>query len=515
MNKNFKGFAVVSLAAILTFGMVLSGCGNAETGGKVATEEPTTNLYIKDFDGDFSFRIFADRPPTPKENYLLDYKEAGFTHYNMTEDDYRLTNADGKFGTNSDNKAGTEDDEVFNEEYAADDGVINPKYSAAIELCEKLGLKVLIRNYYTDQDYFANDDDSVRYFEPPWNTAYRIPIRNITTELTDMAAVDGYYMGDEPSYAKIDDLARLVDWYNQNGGNTFFHLNLLQSYGSFLFNGHTYREYIDRYCEVILNKIKGPKSLGTDYYPLEKTVTGKAYIKEGFLFDYITIADKVKELNSALKDENDKTLTNFCIQAYKAKDKRTLSSLADITFQTNVAMAFGAKSLQYYMYRATSKDNGIVEQASQGKTDLWYWVKDANAFAQKLAPVVLTFDYNGAKVYSGSQMADETTKKAFENIKDMQAEKFEFISEVNARLDTVITEMKDKDGNFGYYAVNYSEPSLNQTDYVNVTFSKKVNKAIVYINGERTVAEVKDGVMQIVLGAGQGAFVYPVYEKEA
>ena len=49
---------------------------------------------------------------------------------------------------------------------------------------------------------------------------------------------------------------------------------------------------------------------------------------------------------------------------------------------------------------------------------------------------------------------------------------------------------------------------------VNVYFDKQVNKAVIYINGERTVVNVKENAMQLKLGPGEAAFVYPVYDAE-
>lgn len=494
MRNFIKKAVLLVIAAIIGTSGMLFGCGNGDNGGS-PTALPETNLAVLAFDGDEQFTILADRPPTPNEEYLRDYKAAGFTHYNLTEDDYRFTNADGVLGTE-------------------DDGTINPQYLNAISLCDELGLKVVIRNYYKDADYFCNDDDGIRELErPSQGVTYRIPKRNITNELTSLNAVDGYYMGDEPTWLEIGKLSDLVTWYNQYGGNTLWHFNLLQSYGSFLFDDeqgvvHSFQEYVDYYCEEVLSKVNGPKTLGTDYYPLVTDRNGNAYIMEGILYDYFVIAEKVKEMRS---DGHD-VLTNFCIQAYAASDKRTLTSTADITFQTNLAMAFGTKSLQYYLYRGTDGDDGIVNQATHGKTALYDYVKEANEQAQNVAGAILNFDWVGTKVYKGQQLSDLHNAEGFNLIADKTMSNFALIGNVSSRLDTLISELQDKDGNKGYMVVNYSEPSFGQTDYVNISFSKKINKAVIYIDGVRSVVDVADSKLQLKLGAGSGAFVYPVYE---
>lgn len=535
MKKLFKRMLFVALSAVLALSALMTGTGCA----------PDTNVDIPDFSASRSFRILADRPCTPTEENLTVYKEAGFTHYNMTEDDYRITNADGKFGYGGAKTAikfKTDEDGnvlydekgnpfyvddnggevLWNEADGADDGVLNPSYAQVFDTCEKVGLKAVLRNYYACAKYFKNDTEETRARDITLpNVTYRVPIRDLGESLSSLPALDGYYMGDEPSWNFIDTLAPIVDWYNQyaygkgkNGDVSWFHINLLQTYGNYLFAGHTYEEYVDKYCEVILSKVKGNKSLGTDYYPLEYDAkTGDYYIKNGILTDYFTIANKVKEMNASLSDEN-KVLTNFCIQTFHEKNTkwREISSLADVTFQTNLAMAFGAKSLQYYCYRATQsgKAAGIVDLVTQQPTYLYDFVKEANRQAQKFANVILSFDYVSAKTYKGVQLSSAITAEGFDKVASKEAESFTLIENARARLDTVISEMQDKNQNKGYMVVNFSEPSLGQTDHVSITFKKGITKAVVYIEGESQTTDVVDGKINLKLPAGGAAFVYPV-----
>ena len=492
MKALLKRVALLTLAASLSLSTV--ACSTQTSNNN---PEPTTNLSLKTFSEDLSFKTWADRPPTPSAELIDLWKEAGLTHFNMTEDDYVLTNADGKFGTE-------------------DDGVLNPKYLNALDLCEQAGLEVLIRNYRTDPDYFYNDDDGQRFAEPPWNYEYYIPVRHLTNELTSHNAVAGYYMGDEPSYQKVGTFDKLVEWYNQNGGNTLWHMNLLQSYAPSSMmrdannNLKTYAEYVRYYCDQVLEKVNGPKTLGTDYYPL--VLNGEEpIIKNGILSDYVILAENVNRMNKTLTEGN-KVALNLCIQVYNSSSTRDISSLADITFQTNLAAAFGTKSLQYYLFRATSGDGGMIDMVTQKPTPMYGWVKEANIQMQVLADVILNFDYVGVKTFVGA-VSDENNVKGFGYIQDQALEQFKLINNVSCRLDTVVSEMADKDGNVGYMVVNFSEPSKALTDFVKVYFSKKVNKAIVVQDGVKTVVDVNDDMMQLTLGAGSGAFVYPVYEK--
>ena len=500
MKQFFKKLMLFSITVVLSLG-AFAGCSKEETPTVKELSVPTTNLALPVFTADKSFVIFADVPVSPTVENLEVYKAAGFTHYNMTEDTHKFTNVDGVFG----NK---------------DDGVINPDYLAGLEACEQVGIKFLIRNYYGDSDYFQNDDDSQRIGEAPWYNKYTMPKRDVTTELTSLPAHGGYYMGDEPSWKRISTFDKLITWYNNYGGESLWHLNLLQSYGAAYFkdeqgNNHSYEEYVDHYCDVVLSKVNGPKTLGTDYYPLLQSVLGRDnYIKEGLLNDYFVIANKTKEMNAT---GNHDVRTNFCIQSYEDPDAtadqvRELTSQADITFQTNLAMAFGTKSFQYYTYCTyAGKQPGIVDTSYKpGK--MYPWVQNANAYAQFMAEAILNMSWNGAKVYQGQQIKNPTNAEAFKSVAKYEMKNFALIKGIVARLDTVVSEFEDVNGNKAYMFVNYSEPSKGLEGDIFVNFSHKVNKAVIYQNGVKTVVDVQNNKLKLTLEAGGGAFVYPVYE---
>lgn len=498
MKKILKKIIALSLALISAL-CLFSGC--EQNGEEVQLKAPTTNLSLPTFDQEKSFLITGDVPAKPIREYLLTYKDAGFTHYNLTEDWVYMTNKDQKYGTE-------------------DDAVLSQNYLDAIALCQELGLNVYIRNQYGDEDFFVNDDDSTRQAAYPWNYTYRIPVRNVTNELTQLG-VDGYYMGDEPSWKEVLKYEKLVEWYNNYGGNTLWHMNLLQSYGAFLFedeegNMYNYEQYVDHFCDKVLSKVNGPKTLGTDYYGLlSGGLSGDNYVSDGMISDYFVIARKAKEM----KAEGHDIITNFCIQSYERTTEeagyvRFLTSQADITFQTNLALAFGAESFQYYTYRSYGSEPGIVDGSNHEPGKMYPWVKNANAYAQAMAEAILTFDWNGTKVYKGMQggsTTDKHTAQAFEKVEGYVLDKFQHVAGITARLDTLVSEFKDEGGNVGYMVVNYSEPSKGLTGDVIINFAKKTNKAIIYQNGNKSVVDVKDNKLKITLEAGGGAFVYPAY----
>ena len=411
LRKLSLTFLVVALSAT---SLLAGGCAKVNS-----------NKTVPEFTSNYQFKIFADRPPTPNNEHLTVYQDAGFTHYVMTEDDYAFTN---------------------------DQGQITDKYATALNICDDLGLKVIIRNYRDDPDYFVNEvgrNKTNKDYLGNYITYY-LPKRNITTQLSEFAAVDGYYMADEPMYSKISGLTKLADWYNAYGGNTYFHINLTGSVlGSGLMERHSYTEYVGHYADTVLAKVKGPKSLSVDFYPLMEGDNGDRYLQKEILSDYMVIANKVKSMNQTLTG-NDKVLANYCIQTFYSKTDwgwRDLVGESDVTFQTYLAAAFGGKSFEYYMYRGMNEDTAIVEAISQKPRAMYYWVQSANKEMQALAPVILPFEWNGVKGFKGSQVSDKTNQEAFDLIKEQQLKDFTFISDVYCRLDTLVSEHMDNKGN--------------------------------------------------------------------
>ena len=60
--------------------------------------------------------------------------------------------------------------------------------------------------------------------------------------------------------------------------------------------------------------------------------------------------------------------------------------------------------------------------------------------------------------------------------------------------------------------VNYSEPSLQLSGKAIVNVSSFINKAVVYVDCEKSVIDVKDNKLVLDLSAGGSVFLYPYYE---
>ena len=411
------------------------------------------------------FIIFADVPPKPTEDRLIKYKEAGFTYYNLTEDYVVRDN---------------------------EKGGITDEYYKAIEDAHKLGLKTILRTMRSNSpDYYDTVGDEF------------------------VGKADGYYMCDEPSFTYVSwygsgplpKLKKFVDWYNEHGGDTIFHINLLQTYGMRLVHGANntpkYEDYLDTYIETILKNVKGEKSLSTDHYPIAFDKDGVYCIKESAIKDYFLIADRSKKL----REEGHDIRTGICIQLTSDKGLfiREMECKEDITFQVNFAMAFGAKLLEYYLY--VGKNTGIIsdKQTQLSYTPVYEWVKDANKWVHELGKYFLKYEWNMTKTYLGTEKVDEHNSRAFDTVKDFQTGEFKLLKSYKSTADSIVSEFVGNDG-LAYMAVNYTEPTLKVTNHVDFEFDG-VEEVLVVKNGYEEKVATNCGRVSISLGSGEAVFV--------
>ena len=77
------------------------------------------------------------------------------------------------------------------------------------------------------------------------------------------------------------------------------------------------------------------------------------------------------------------------------------------------------------------------------------------------------------------------------------------------QADTIVSSFKDKDDNYGVMFVNFSDPDLNITNYLDVYFYD-AKKALVYYHGEEMLVDLVDGKFSYNLMPGESVFVIPL-----
>ncbi len=403
--------------------------------------------------------IFADCPPMNDSTRLGWYKDAGFTHYLMTEDYVSLfTNAD-------------------NGDYS-----LNPDYLAAMERAVAADLEVIMRNMTNDPHYFDNLS---------------------ATDIEKLnSLVVGYYMCDEPAIAEgyghtyIEQIEQyLVAWFNENGKDEFFHVNLLQSYGMSIMHGTTnpptFSEYLNTYVERVLKNVNGTVTLSTDHYPVLTDDT----LSSSYLYDLILIANTARDLKLVGYD----VIVNYCIQMCEnaGLNLRQPESIEEIRLQTNLALALGASSLEYYDYY-----NFILDNHESSSTD-YEWVKQVNSEVAATASAILDYNFVGAQFISCGN-------NTVEGLDGLTVSKFNKLKGVTATADTLVSEFKKASGEYAYMAVNYNTLNTqSEASTVTFTFAAGTTAAVVIIDGVSQVVNVVANTLAVELAAGSSVVVYP------
>ena len=340
---------------------------------------------------------------------------------------------------------------------------------------------------------------------------------------------------DEPTKAEIDDIAKYVDYFNQNGNGKNMLVNLLPSFASAIddfgkFYNTTkqkYELYLQYYCDKVLSGLtSGEKWLSADRYLLTYDKNGKKCLDNGWLADVQSVAKVAKNYGAK---------TNFFVQtmAYGATNgvasgaqegsRDRVPTYNDIRLQQYALMAFGYDGISLFCYGSPAaggefslSQTGIIDR-NGNKTETYEAVKKANNELLSFDHVLKQFNWQGVftcdagKTLTGTST---TSNASFKTLDRISLANVSSLSKVSVSADTLCGYFKDAAGNDGIMVVNYNETTENLTDTVELTFdSSKYNAAVCYVGGVKKVfTGLTDGKLSLSLGAGEGIFVIPYAE---
>lgn len=430
----------------------LSGCF-----ADSSSEKPTYSSEKPIYSNDKVINMWADCPPGAYSSWLTQYKDAGFTYYNLTQD---------KGNINSD------------------------YYKNAFSLCKELGLDVIVRSYDNGGEYVNNYD-------------YKF-IDDFTYDLRDYDNFVGWYMWDEPSYKQIDELSdTIVEWYNEDYSDKYlWYVNLYPSYATSSYGtspnmkdyGSPYESYVNTYADNVLSKVKGKKIISVDHYGMLMSSSRKN-VSNTMLYDFMVV-----------KQAGDRVGADFgtCIQTYEGPRKFT--SPSEIKFQLYLALCCGAKSFDYYTYLTYGTDTAMVE-GNGTLNKLYYYVKEANEEIHKLEQAYLSFDWKGIYTVVGDEN-EEGFCDAFDTVEEFTLKSLDGVESIKSRYDTLVGAFTDEQNRNGYMILNYTEPTDELIDVVEINVGK-YKKALVYQGGEPIEKKTVNGKLSLKLEAGEAVFVIP------
>ena len=390
-------------------------------------------------------------------------------------------------------------------------GVFGAPYSsqAAYDECADAGFNfVLVDENYGTIDSLAYKNILSYCIQSGMNPIAMTFNQNNTTDFSDIPGFAGKFFYDEPVASEFSTIASWIDSFEAQGySNGIFLNNLFPSYaGESGYGADSYEEYLEGYIDQVLSKVNGPKWLSVDFYPLWMKTTGATNVHENYLYNLEATAQ------AALAHKDMDLTVHYFVQTHGFGDQewnvRDLSSIADIRYQYNCAMAYGVNAFSVFTYPTQGGDyfasgNGLVTNNGDGtttKNDAYYYVQQANSELKAWDEIYLSYDYEGTMAIGKTSAGENMANKLSHNLSSLSG-----TSVFTASNDTLIGQF-DKNGSKAYMVSNYSNPANGETDTVIMNFANGTVLQVI-INGVMEEVTVSNGRLVLTLGAGEAAFV--------
>lgn len=331
-------------------------------------------------------------------------------------------------------------------------------------------------------------------------------------DLSQFDVFKGVTLRDEPSIKSLTAVTKVRQYLDTLMPNmlTFTSNHPMYCGDNKLLTNDTSKNLVDAYTEYVDNYSNAYGTFAYDSYPLLYTKVNNYYWSttpdlEDTWFQNLEIVAQ-----SAKAKGYDPGIT-IQSTAYKPMSgnrillhKRPITSKADVGFQMYTALAYGMKSVNYYVYWAqenSSLYSAMIDYKSDGtivKTAAYDAVREVNWEIKQFDHVLLGFDWQGTKIVKGSSSTDA--------IKNATSYSDERILSASSNRDAVIGCMKDEFGHDGYMLVNATDPGNNQSATLTVTFDN-ATKATAYIKGVARKIVLNGGSYTFELEPGEGVFV--------
>ncbi len=334
--------------------------------------------------------------------------------------------------------------------------------------------------------------------------------------------ISGIYYYDEPFMPQLPDLGNRVEFFEKNfPGKTF--LVALQpasvtSHPLWAANdgtGINYEEYITTYCNEVFDRMgEGTKKvLMADCYPIKKE-KNELSIKPSHLYNLMELAAQAKD-NGAIANLAIQTLEHTVSSGATLYPAPTLQSMR---FQIYPLLSFGFKAYTLYTYDTRPDayqgdvmiEENIMGLVENGRATATYpIVKQVNKEILSFDHVYLSFDWEG--IIPVVPTKDQRTN--FQQLTGfgryvLEAQDTKVLNEITSDNNILCGVFQDEAGNEAYAITNYCAPWLETVAKTQLTFDG-CDKAIVYLNGEKSVMNLTDGKLALSLNACDGAFVIP------
>ena len=252
-------------------------------------------------------------------------------------------------------------------------GVINGAQNLEVmDLAEKAGIRVV--------------PFDIRVLALPLNPGISpdtIIIQEVTADYKDHPAFAGYVISDEPSATLFPALKRITGSFRKEDPLHEPVINLLPSYGSPVQLGFDdYRKYITSFIETL-----DPGLLSYDNYPLREGVTWY----DAWYSDLAVVREETQKVSIPFV---------LFVQSEGIRGGLRVPNRAEILWQVNTALAYGARGFGWFCYWTPQPDQGfpqleggpppLVEahynamiDLKGNRTEVYDFVREANFYLKK------------------------------------------------------------------------------------------------------------------------------------
>ena len=351
--------------------------------------------------------------------------------------------------------------------------------------------------------------------------------------LEDYINYEGFYgvrMSDERDYTYISGMGKLYKALRMAATelgmpDMYIHLNVLpydkvySRFGAldqFESMEEAYKTYIDDYITQT-----GANRISSDVY---------AFRGNGITGQFYSTAQVIKE-----KAKEHGIKASFCLQSFELYSGQNhiyrAVGKSEMKMEMLSLMGMGYDHFYYYTYQIAENrgvgwtENTTFLNTAGEKTNLYYYGQELMTNAQKMADVILNYDYLGGKFYVAEMPKGDVscyfsgpieTTVTNSGLTFDNSHEFALIEQVKFDNDVVfVTELKDNENDLYMYMLQ------NVIDPANGEYGRTTEKVSVKISGDYThVAELCDGKIEYVklsngeysktLSAGDAVFLVPL-----
>ncbi len=385
-----------------------------------------------------------------------------------------------------------------------------------LDLCEQVGLKVIIIDgFLWDQ---STSTSSLIGNGATWATMETLTarVKQVMSAYVDHPAFYGVMLADEPSYTQATAYGEIYRAIKGAYPDVYVQYNLLpmtknlgSKYGAdvpALGNGNlteAQREsYFRAYLETFID------ATGADYVMYDQYPLNDGNIYETYIAGLQVAAELCKEKGIELR-----VVAQTMKLSTSSSTGRNLDE-QDLYWLNNMLAGFGVKGITYFTYQ--TKENNADETFYDGysfvnsdgtKTSVYYSMQKIMAELQRLAPVILPYDYNASAVYKGTC---SNSNNHLDHVAGVENATFAKISSVSVDKEcALITELKNDVGAYTYMVQNVVDPddSCGGSQTVTLTFAKAGTKITVYRRGEASEVVLSGNTYSVTQAAGEAVYI--------